>query len=388
MKFMRWRWCALASFLLAPAGVQASVLDLQFTDLEIQAAAFDEGVEPWHSFVTPIGCESCDGSDGCDSGSWLGQAHQWFDLGFGDCGLGCDGLGCGDCGCSAGCDGGCDSLRGDESLFGCGIIKPGEKCFSDFISPTTNPVFFEDPRTLTEVRFLFLHNNLPALPGLGINRSNSVQVYAAQVRVALSERWSLIATKDGFIYSQSPIVDNGFADVSAGLKYNFYRDPVKGRLLSGGMTYEIPLGTERSQQGNGDGEFNFFLTGGSRFGRRMHFITATGLREPVDSDAENRLAYWSSHFDYRIGNLPLYAFTEGTWYHYISSGTVGPLPEGLDILNLGSTGVTGNDIVTRAVGLKAKPRQNVELGGAYEIPVTDRQGIMLERWTFDMIFRY
>jgi len=64
------------------------------------------------------------------------------------------------------------------------------------------------------------------------------------------------------------------------------------------------------------------------------------------------------------------------------------LPEGLDILNLGSTGVTGNDIVTRAFGLKAKPRQNVELGGAYEFPVTDREGIMLERWTFDMIFRY
>lgn len=387
MKSMRWRWCALASFLLAPAGVQASELGLQFTDLEIQAAAFDEDIEPWHSYVTPIGC---DGGNGCDSGNWLSNSlshtHSWFDLGFGDCG--CDGLGCGDCGCSTGCDGGCDSLRGDDSLFGYGIIKPSDQCFSDFISPTTNPVFFEDPRTLTEVRFLFLHHNLPALPGLGINRSNSIQVYAAQVRVALSERWSLIATKDGLIYSQSPIVQSGFADVSAGLKYNFYRDPVRGRLLSGGVTYEIPLGTERSQQGNGDGEFNFFLTGGSRLGRRMHFISAAGLREPIDSDAENRLAYWSSHFDYRIGSLPLYAFTEGTWYHYISSGTSGALPEGLDLLNLGSTGVTGNDIVTRAFGLKAKPRQNVELGGAYEFPVTDREGIMLERWTFDMIFRY
>lgn len=55
---------------------------------------------------------------------------------------------CGDGCCDACCD--CGSACCNKRLLG--LIAPSDHCFDDFISPMTNPVFFEDPRTLTEAR--------------------------------------------------------------------------------------------------------------------------------------------------------------------------------------------------------------------------------------------
>lgn len=248
----------------------------------------------------------------------------------------------------------------------------------------TNPVFFEDPRTLTEARFIFLNHDLPAALG-----GNSVQVYAMQVRAALTKRLSLIATKDGFIYTQSPVLDSGFADIAAGLKYNLYRDAACGRLLSVGATFEIPTGSNRALQGNGNGEFHFFTSAGTRVGSRSHWLIGSGLREPADDNLENRVFYLSNHFDRQLGDRPLYAFTELNWYNYGSSAAAFPLPvEGGDLFNLGSPGITGNDLVTHAIGMKAKPRRNVEAGVAWEYPMTARQGLMDNRLTADLIVRF
>lgn len=286
-------------------------------------------------------------------------------------------------GCNAGCDSACDAMGCDTGLLGFGIVKKSDHCFDDFISPMTNPVYFEDPRNLTEVRFIFIHHNLPdALLG------NSVNVYAMQFRLALTERLSLIATKDGFIDTQSPILDSGFADIALGLKYNLYRDATNGRLLSAGFTYDIPEGSNKSLQGNGNGEWNFFTTGGTRIGEKGHWVSAAGLRAPNDENLENQIAYWSNHWDRQIGERPIYAFTEVNWYHYMSSGTAfGPV-EGGDLFNLGAAGVTGNDLVTQAVGAKFKPRRTTELGIAYEFPLTERQGLLEDRLTVDLILRY
>jgi len=297
-----------------------------------------------------------------------------------------------DDGCSTACrSASCDSSGcnrydsgGEQGLLGFGLIKKSDYCFSDFISPMTNPVYFEDPRTLSEVRFIFLSNRLPGSLG-----GNSVQVYAMQVRAALTDRLSLIATKDGLIYTQSPILDSGYADIAAGLKYNLFRDAQAGRLVSAGMTFELPTGSSKSLQGNGNGEFHFFMTGGTRIGDRAHWISAAGLREPADTNLENRMFYWSNHLDRQIGDRPLYAFTEVNWYNYQSSANAFALPiEGGDLFNLGSPGITGNDLVTHAVGLKARPARNIEAGVAWEYPMTARKGLMDDRLTVDLIVRF
>lgn len=340
------------------ARTSAAVDTTDFDSAVVQAGCHDTGVNCDLNNCDDGSCDSC----GCGSGGLLSGL-------FG--------------GCDAGCDSACDAMGCDTGLLGYGIVKRSDHCFDDFISPMTNPVFFEDPRNLTEARFIFIHHNLPdALLG------NSVNVYAMQFRLALTERLSLIATKDGFIDTQSPILDSGYADLAAGLKYNLYRDTNNGRLLSTGFTYEIPMGSNRSLQGNGSGEWNFFVTGGTRLGQKAHWISATGIRVPNDDNAENQVAYWSNHWDRQIGDRPIYAFTEVNWYHYMSSGTAfGPV-EGGDLFNLGSAGVTGNDLVTQAVGAKLKPRRNTELGIAYEFPLTERKGLLEDRLTVDLIFRY
>lgn len=284
------------------------------------------------------------------------------------------------------CDSGCDSCGCGGGLLGYGIIKPSDRCFDDFISPVSNPIYFEDPRTLTEIRFLFLHHDLPAALG-----GRSVQAYVAQIRLALSERLSFIAVKDGLLYTQSDVLDSGFLDLNAGFKYNLIRDPGAGRIISVGTTYEIPVGSERSLQGLGDGELNFFVTGGTRlFGsRRAHWLSANGLRQPLDENAGNRLAYWSNHFNYQLSTRrPTYVFTEFHWWHYLTNGGGAVNMEGGDVFNLGAPAVRGNDLVTQAVGMRMKLRRNIEAGSAYEFPLTNRQGVMEDRITMDFIVRY
>ncbi|MGE0761457.1 MAG: hypothetical protein AB7O38_30870, partial [Pirellulaceae bacterium] len=284
--------------------------------------------------------------------------------------------GCGNCGgddCSCG---------HDECLFG--IIAPTSLCFADFISPMTNPVFFEDPRTLTEARVIYLRHKVP-LTALG----GEINLFACQLRAALNDRLSIIATKDGYATSTNPLINDGWADVSAGLKYNLYSDYENQQLLSAGATFELPVGSTRTQQGNGDGLFNLFLTGGAQLGL-WHWVSGAGLLLPTDSAAESTLTYWSNHWDRRLGCSNIYFLTELNWYHWTRSGrafNLAPI-EGGDLFNLGSTNVAGNDIVTGAFGLKYAPTGLLELGIAWEAPLTDRRDVIDNRLTIDCILRY
>jgi hypothetical protein len=265
-----------------------------------------------------------------------------------------------------------------------GVFAPSDTEFSNFVSPMTNPVFFEDPRTLTEARFIFLNHHLPSSLG-----GDNLQVIATQLRAALTENLSIIATKDGYIGSQSPLLDDGFADVAAGLKYNVYKNACSQTLISAGLTFELPVGTTRSLQGNGDGEFHLFMTGGKEFLPNWHWLSASGFRLPSNSSAENRLWYWSNHVDHKLGDSSLYLFTEANWYHYLTSADEFPVAvAGLDLFNLGAPGVAGNDIVTGAFGIKYKPRTNMELGIAYEIPYSHKRDILQDRLTVDFIVRF
>lgn len=262
-------------------------------------------------------------------------------------------------------------------------LQSSDPRFDDFISPMSNPVYFEDPRTLSEARFIFLNHKVPNPAGGG-----DVQLYALQIRAALTDRLSLIATKDGYIVSENPLIDDGWADIAAGLKYNLFSDPYAQQLLSAGIVYEAPSGTHDALQGNGDGAFDFFLTGGAQICCRGHWLAAGGLVQPVNTGDESTWSYLSNHFDYYMGN-GFYALMEYNWYHYLKSGDGGiPGVEGGDLFNFGSTGVAGNDIVTCAFGTKFKPDRCTEIGLAWEVPLTERRDVMENRLTFDVIRRF
>ncbi len=283
----------------------------------------------------------------------------------------CTGLGCAPSSCLS-------------TLFTAGGLFQGTTpCFDGFISPISNPVFFEDPRTVSELRPIFIHHEVPKAAGGG-----HVNLIAVQIRAAITDRLSLIATKDGYATSTNPLIDDGWGDLSLGLKYGLIQDAANQRLLSAGLTFELPTGSTQTLQGNGDGEFNLFVTGGTEFLDRWHFMSATGFRLPVDTSAENQIWYWSNHVDRQFGDK-LYGLIETNWYHYMSNGNAGvPGVGGGDLFNLGSPGIAGDDLVTLAFGLKYKPTTMTELGVAYEIPISDREDVIRNRTTVDFIYRF
>lgn len=161
------------------------------------------------------------------------------------------------------------------------------------------------------------------------------------------------------------------------------------QIISVGVTYELPVGSTRTLQGNGDGEFLMYLTGGAQLGDASHWITTGGWRLPVDGTAESESIYWSNHVDTLLWWPGVYALAEVNWFHTLDSGNGGiPGISGLDLFNFGSTNVAGNDVVTGAIGLKYKPHGNREYGVAWEIPMTGREDVMDNRLYVDAIFRY
>lgn len=345
---------AFMSAAIGQSTVELTVFDSQEDQTTAEA---DQAIEPTvgESYIDN-GCNSCCGG-GC----------------YGGCGTGCGGVGF--FGLGGGCCGG---------LLGYGWVQPSDHGFDDFISPMTNPLFFEDPRALTEARAIFANHRVPLAAGGG-----DVRYYALQLRARLSENVSLIATKDGYIDSSNPLVGDGWADIAAGLKFNLIRDTCCQRMLSGGFTFDMPTGETAPLQGNGDGELHLFLTGGRKIGCRGHWLSAAGVRAPFNSTDESTSSYWSNHFDVQMTRR-LYLFSETNWYHWLKSGTNTGLNgvEGLDLINLGSTGVAGNDIITSAAGVKIKPGAHSEIGVAFEFPVTQRRDIIDNRLTVDWIFRY
>lgn len=277
---------------------------------------------------------------------------------------------------------------GGCSAEGCG--QQTDCGFDDFISPMINFVFFEDPRNITEIRPIFVSHQIPDALGGG-----SAQLYALQFRIALTDRLSVIAVKDGFIVDKTggavdTLLGDGWADVSAGLKYNFLKDPNSGTLASVGFTYEMPIGSSRALQKIGDGEFHFFITGGKRLADgKAHLLSSLGYRLPVDSDIQTTSIHWSNHIDYKL-NDKTYIFTECAWWHWTDSASGGaPLGiAGQDLFNLPSSNVSGNDLLTQSVGLKFKPRRNTEIGIAYEFPLTSFEDLIKDRVMVDFILRF
>ena len=137
------------------------------------------------------------------------------------------------------------------------------------------------------------------------------------------------------------------------------------------------------------GDEAIFATGGTEFIENWHYVSATGFRLPSNSQKGNQIWYWSNHVDWRLGETGFYLFTECNWYHYLSSANALGVPVGgMDLFNLGSVDIAGENTVTGAYGVKYKPAPNMEIGLAYEIPYSHRRDILQNRFTLDFIVRY
>jgi hypothetical protein len=295
--------------------------------------------------------------------------------------LSCDSGGCGDCS-DCECYDCCDSFNDRQRILG---MLPSDHCFDSFISPLSNPFYFEDPRSLTEARGLFIDNSLPnSLTG------GDAHVWAAQLRGRVSDRGSIIAPRLGYlqINQASGGAPMGFMSSPVGFKYNFVRDVDRQLLVSAGITYFIK-GSGFAGSNFGGGDFHFFLTGGKQIFDRGHWLSATGFRIPTDSDWGTQMWYWSNQWDYEVVD-GIYGLFGINWFHWMQNAKLptGIPVTGLDLLNLPANGVAGTDVVSGVVGVKLKPSPHCELGTGFEFPLTDRTDILKNRVYADLIFRY
>lgn len=263
--------------------------------------------------------------------------------------------------------------------------------FCNFIGPISNPVLSKDPRSLTEVRFLFVNNWIDSLHPLGVGGNGTLQLYTMQARIALNERLSLIADKDGYAVLNPSGADeeDGWVNAAGGLKYVLVRDVEDQFLLTTGIMYEMQSGEAAVFQSHGDGLLTLFSTAGKEI-CRSHVLATIGQQLAIERSSNSGFFYTSLHFDRRLSDW-LYPLVEVNWFHYTSSGNRGipaVVGEGDGLINIGTSDVTGNDLLTVALGIKAKLKENVELGGAWESPISNRHDLIGDRITAELILRY
>lgn len=297
--------------------------------------------------------------------------------------------------------GGRPGLRG--GLFGCEWLgcttgsgrKPFESdpCFNEFISPVTNPFLFEDPRSLTEVRPIFMYQYTPS-SNVPYNGGN-LWFVGTQARLAVTERLSVVMNKFGYVWSDpnNPAggtfaPHSGFSELWVGPKLTIIRNDQTGTLLAAGTTLQIPSGSKDVFQDTGSLSVVPYVSFGQHFLKDFNFLTTVGYA--IGDNSRTDYFFNSYHLDWDVGGLHrFYPLIELNWFHYAKNG--GTLPatfEGRDLINFGSTGISGTDTLTLAVGSRFKINDCVQMGAALEFPLIRSRDLLDFRLTTDVIFRY
>ena len=262
----------------------------------------------------------------------------------------------------------------------------GEGKHKRYVPPVSNPLLNESPYITTEVRPVFIHHSFPNV------LSGDTNIFAVQLRVALTERLGFIANKDGWAdvnFDAPGLDDDGFANIAFGFKYALLSDPENESLVTVGLTYEAPTGRLKAGpfwlQGNGDGFLTPFISAANAYGK-LGLEAMINTKLALDRDKNASWFHYALHADYEI--LPdLFPLVEINGYTPINEANLNPFPfEGYDVVSIG-----GNDlstVISFAVGSRYKISDNVVAGMSYETPLTGKQDLLNWRFTADLVIYY
>lgn len=268
--------------------------------------------------------------------------------------------------------------------------------FDGFASPVTNPFLFEDPRSLTELRPIFIYQRIPTKQNdfLGGN----ISYFGAQGRVAFTDRWSLVVNKLGGISlnpnDKSPFGDNvGFAELWLGPKWTFYRGEENCSVAAGGLQFQLPIGSADAFQNTGSLSLVPYVSYATSFLRdfswgNFNFMASTGYAFST-SKARSDYYYLSAHLDFDVAGLHrFYPLMELNWILNTTDGNTLPIgSEGRDLINFGAQ-AQGSGLLTGAFGGRVKISEAAQLGAAFEFPFAGRKDLFQYRFTLDFILRY
>jgi len=276
----------------------------------------------------------------------------------------------------------------------------GEAGFTHYVSPITNPLFNETPYITTEVRPMWLHQDIPnhiRVHGLGrLSLGGDIDVLAVQIRVAITDRLGFIATKDGWAdidFENTLHDDDGAANLAFGFKYAVLAEAESNSLLTVGIKYEAPTGglkthingvpsTGTRLQGQGDGLLDLFVSGARTFGP-VGLEANLGTQIAMDGGKDASFLHFSLHADYDVMER-VFPLIELNGYTPIDDGNRTSLGvNGMDLVNMGSS--NSETIVTIAPGVRVRLIDNVDFGTAFEIPITSDEDLMNWRFTTDFV---
>ncbi|MCG3132958.1 MAG: hypothetical protein HMLKMBBP_00044 [Planctomycetes bacterium] len=264
--------------------------------------------------------------------------------------------------------------------------------FDHMARPVTN-IQFHHPFIWNELRPLFVNHWFPEESALG---GGTLRAYAFQIFAKLSDEWQFTAYKDGYVDLDPDATvgdDKGFADFAVGFKWKAWEDASAPAIFSLGLGYELTTGDEEVLEGKGD-LFDLYGSYARDLGP-ANFIGTAGFILPTDSDDAVRVLHWHMHLDIPL-SCTFSPLVEMNAFHYMSDGDrnagFGPtVPlgfEGFDYTNLGADDVKGNTVMTGALGFRWFISEDVTLGAAYEVPLTDREDVIDRRFTLDLTFRF
>ncbi len=267
--------------------------------------------------------------------------------------------------------------------------------FDGFISPLSNPFLAEDPRSLTEIRPIYIYQKVPTAQK--DFKGGNISFFGTQARVAITDRWSVVFNKIGGV-SVNPASgssfadDTGFAELWLGPKWTFYRGEDNGAIVAGGLQFQLPVGSNTTFQDTGTLSLVPYVTYGQNFLRDFRYgsfnsILSTGYSFSTDNQRSDYY-FLSAHVDFDAGNVHrFYPLAELNWILYTSSGKALPIgSEGRDLINFGGAAKSG--LLTGTVGGRVKITESAQLGAGFEIPLAGRKDFFRYRFTMDFILRY
>lgn len=272
-----------------------------------------------------------------------------------------------------------ERFHSDPVIFWPGFLS-GLRGFENGFDPIGNPLYFETPYNNTSVRLLFLHHDFS--PGSQL-KGGYVNVYAAQARIAVTERLGIIATKDGYSQLRADILpnDEGWNDIALGAKYALIADRENDFVLTPGLRWQWRNGDKSVLQGISQ-ELSPFISLTKGFGN-LHFVADFTYRFHVGSDKGNDVAQWDVSTFYDLSDLGLKGLApvfEVHGLHYTSNGKyIGLSVGGLDYTNLGAGDVSGSSVVWLGVGARWKLTPQVSIGSTFEFAVTNRNADIMDR---------
>jgi hypothetical protein len=294
-------------------------------------------------------------------------------------------------------DQGKDAVAG---VFGGGGRNPfqSDHAFDIFASPVTNPFYFQDPRSLTQIKPLFLYQQVPGRNPAFLG--GDIWWAGVTGSVAINDMISVVINKLGFIGFHPETTAyginraSGFSEFSFGPQFTFFRCESTKTVLAAGLLFDLAVGSNDLQQSNGDLSLVPYFSAAQNFGKTDYgsFNNMTTLGYSFSTDHErNDFFYWSNHIDFDVMNLnKIFPMVELNWFHTTNNGNSKRFFgfDGSDLVNFGAGGAAGLNDLSIAVGARYKFTEWLQAGAAIEFPLVNQRDLLDYRLVFDVIIRY